>query len=99
MEQDGKCHWFLAVGSKLCSTPFDDKNNEDFRSTKPSKFHTKSNGLENKQHSELRNHWKMTLKVQKDLFGQCICVHVCGRGVHAGASRRAQSGERGFSTK
>ena len=77
MEQDGKAHWLLAVSSKLYSTPLNDANNNDFRSTKPNKFYMQKNGLENGSCLKLRRSWEEALKRQKDLFGRCLRIHVC----------------------
>ena len=76
MEQDGRAHWFLAVSSKLFSTPLNDTSDYDFRSTKPNMFYMQT-GSKNSSCSKLRRSWEETLKGQKDLFGRCLRIHVC----------------------
>ena len=78
MGKDGKASpWFLSVSSKLYSKPLDDTSNDDFRSTKPSKFYTHKNGTKNMKCCKLRTRWEETLKNQQGLFHRCLRIHVC----------------------
>ena len=69
--------WFLSVSSKLYSATYNDMDNDDFRSTKPSMFYSKKDGTKNKNCCRVRKRWEATLEKKKDVFQRCLRIHVC----------------------
>mmetsp|Transcript_5071 Transcript_5071/g.12834 ORF Transcript_5071/g.12834 Transcript_5071/m.12834 type:complete len:480 (-) Transcript_5071:1834-3273(-) len=70
--------WFLSISSKCYSKQFNDKDEEDLRSTNPNCYYRKADGTENLKCKNLRQMWESTLKENHgSIFSRCLRIHVC----------------------
>lgn len=69
--------WFLSVSSKFYSTPYDDSDGSDLRSTDPTMFYMKKNGDANRNCRHLRASWETLYDGQQDFFKRNLRIHFC----------------------